>query len=391
MTSALGWAAYLGVSWTWCIGMFLPVLLVRDYGILGWIVFAIPNVVGAAAMGWALRSAVSGERILWHHSIACIAFSVVTILFHLFFLSWMVERLMGAAMYAAIPVTVVAMMLAVRPDTARGSAIAVFAISLAAFFLLWLRAPARVPVPSELSRRDLVYLLPVCVFGFALCPYLDLTFHRARAETDGVSARIAFGAGFGGFFLMMILFTLWYAPFLPRWIYAGVTLPRDFFTYVLGGHLMMQGGFTIGLHLERLRAREEGARRRVSPALWVTLVAGAAVLFLGQWINLLEQVHPRIYHGVAWGEVVYWVFMGFYALVFPAYVWLCMLPFRGGRPSAASVRIFAISTVLALPFFWTGFVENRMMYVVPGLALVLLARLLISTKSNAPQALERSA
>ena len=44
------WALFLGVSWTWVIGMFLPVLLVRDYGMLGWIVFAVPNVVGAAAM-----------------------------------------------------------------------------------------------------------------------------------------------------------------------------------------------------------------------------------------------------------------------------------------------------------------------------------------------------
>ena len=52
-----GWAAYLACSWTWCIGMFLPVLLVRDYGVWGWIVFAVPNVLGAAAMGWVLRSA----------------------------------------------------------------------------------------------------------------------------------------------------------------------------------------------------------------------------------------------------------------------------------------------------------------------------------------------
>ncbi|HTL30770.1 MAG TPA: hypothetical protein VL282_16180, partial [Tepidisphaeraceae bacterium] len=36
----IGWAIYLGMSWTWCIGMFLPVLLVRDYGFWGWLVFA---------------------------------------------------------------------------------------------------------------------------------------------------------------------------------------------------------------------------------------------------------------------------------------------------------------------------------------------------------------
>src|SRR6266404_3216610 len=51
----LGWAVFLAVSWTWCIGMFLPVLLVRDYGLWGWIVFAVPNMIGAAAMGWVMH------------------------------------------------------------------------------------------------------------------------------------------------------------------------------------------------------------------------------------------------------------------------------------------------------------------------------------------------
>ena len=62
------WAIYLASSWTWCIGMFLPVLLVRDYGIWGWIVFAVPNVLGAAAMGWVLRSRSSSRHILIAHA-----------------------------------------------------------------------------------------------------------------------------------------------------------------------------------------------------------------------------------------------------------------------------------------------------------------------------------
>ena len=31
--------------------MFLPILLIRDFGPAAWFVFAIPNVVGAAVMG----------------------------------------------------------------------------------------------------------------------------------------------------------------------------------------------------------------------------------------------------------------------------------------------------------------------------------------------------
>ena len=32
-SASLGWAVFLATSWTWCIGMYLPVLLVRDFGV----------------------------------------------------------------------------------------------------------------------------------------------------------------------------------------------------------------------------------------------------------------------------------------------------------------------------------------------------------------------
>src|ERR1043165_610938 len=86
--STLGWAAYLACSWTWCIGMFLPVLLVRDYGIWGFVVFAVPNVVGAAAMGWVLRDGAS-ERIVARHLRALRYFSIVTIVFQIHFAIWL--------------------------------------------------------------------------------------------------------------------------------------------------------------------------------------------------------------------------------------------------------------------------------------------------------------
>lgn len=33
--SPILWALFLASSWTWCIGMFLPVLLMRDAGWMG--------------------------------------------------------------------------------------------------------------------------------------------------------------------------------------------------------------------------------------------------------------------------------------------------------------------------------------------------------------------
>src|SRR3954467_4391659 len=84
----VGWAMYLGMSWTWCIGMFLPVLLIRDYGAWAWVVFAVPNVIGAAAMGWVLRDGDS-EKLTGAHRPMIAGFSFITATFQLFFAFWM--------------------------------------------------------------------------------------------------------------------------------------------------------------------------------------------------------------------------------------------------------------------------------------------------------------
>src|SRR5215813_659097 len=95
MNRSLSWAVYLACSWTWCIGMFLPVLLVRDYGVAGWIAFAVPNVVGAAAMGWTLRDSAASRRVAQEHRTAARWFSLVTIAFQIFFAAWLVRRVLN--------------------------------------------------------------------------------------------------------------------------------------------------------------------------------------------------------------------------------------------------------------------------------------------------------
>ena len=94
-SSPLAWAVFLASSWTWCIGMYLPVLLVRDYGIWGWVVFAIPNVIGAAAMGWTVRDADASRQLVGAHRMAMSAFAVVTVAFQLFFGAWFFHESFG--------------------------------------------------------------------------------------------------------------------------------------------------------------------------------------------------------------------------------------------------------------------------------------------------------
>ena len=92
----LSWAIYLAMSWTWCIGMYLPVILVRDYGAWAWVIFAIPNVIGAAAMGWVLKDHDS-QSMVFAHGRAIKFFSLVTAAFQIFFAMWMFEEMRASA------------------------------------------------------------------------------------------------------------------------------------------------------------------------------------------------------------------------------------------------------------------------------------------------------
>jgi hypothetical protein len=193
--------------------MFLPVLLVRDFGIWGFVVFAVPNVVGAAGMGWVVKSPELSTSIVRRHRPACIAFSLVTMAFQAFFYA----LLLGSGTFRPAPLwmPVVPVAAAVagcgrRPATRFLGAVAVLAFSGAVFVVYFLGGDPAVVSSVDARPMEVVWLAPICAFGFGLCPYLDLTFHRARRNLPGAAGARAFGVGFVVFFLPMILFTLAY-------------------------------------------------------------------------------------------------------------------------------------------------------------------------------------
>src|SRR5687768_10415445 len=197
----LKWAVYLGVSWTWCIGMFLPVLLVRDLGTWAWWAFAIPNVVGAGAMGWVMRNTpMQSLKLQTDHRHACVAFSVVTVTFHIFFLFWMVERLLEARFFSFV-VPLVLVMIGIVTHRRWGlwaASFSALAISIIAWIWIWDHLDYGISASGfRGGLKEVSMLAPVFVLGFALCPYLDLTFHRARLYTSVTGGKRAFAAGFG--------------------------------------------------------------------------------------------------------------------------------------------------------------------------------------------------
>lgn len=378
----LGWAAYLATSWTWCIGMFLPILLMRDFGPGAWWVFAIPNVIGAAAMGFVLSRQGHSEQLVQAHRPAMRVFSLVTIVFQATFFLLVVFPLVHTAnarlAYAPLGIALIAGMFTRGWGALVATVLTTLGVIIAWFALI--TVPAAAPAPL-FPVAELAYLAPVCTFGFLLCPYLDLTFHEARQATTPRSARVAFGLGFGVIFLIAIAFTPFYGS-----VFASGTFRADpigLAALLIAMHLATQLVFTINVHATA------ALKRRADDSITVLIVLGMAIVFSG--LNVVFPVGDPPNPGpdrMIW----YRMFMSAYGMVFPAYVWLCMIP-RGTGPSRAPTlrhwMVLAGACLAASPFYWFGFMDGRWVMLAPGLGIILLARLFVprsrgSTESGNP-------
>jgi len=370
MIKSLLWAFFLGCSWTWCIGMFLPVLLVRNWGIWAWVVFAVPNVIGAAAMGFVIRSRQSSEDILVNHRTAIGVFSLVTIAFHVYFVYWFVaERLMGPWLLV-IPVAAFFLIWGAgrqSPQTDPRMAAIVWFLSMAAFAVFAWQTNWKLDLPAaRWPAYELIWLLPVCIFGFALCPYLDATFHRARLAT-GDRSGLVFALGFGVFFLCMIVFTLWYTKPVAAAIYAGNrgSIPRTV-ALLVGCHMSIQSAFTCAIHVRELERMQLPMKFRLAAlAVLFTAVLAAA---------MVSKTDLQPWLGVDGGEVGYWLFMGAYSVLVPAYVWLFMLP---RRPIKRRITVLLVIAAICLPLLWLAFIQRQMVLLLPAIAILIASRWVI--------------
>lgn len=391
----IGWAAYLACSWTWCIGMFLPVLLIRDFGLWGFIAFAAPNVIGAAAMGWTLWRRGHSELLVRAHWKMVKAFSGVTIAFQVFFLLWLIRAAPQPALWAVLA-AVVLMMVAgpvVAPRLKAGEKPGplrfiraapllvlsglVWVISAGCLTAMIVRGDLTVTMPAATAAPGLAWLAPVCGFGFLLCPYLDMTFHLARQYQAAGRARASFTIGFGVLFLVMILFTALYAQVFdasrPMMVWrpiaaAGVVL--------LAAHIVMQLSFTTMVHGDAERRLVGSPRDAKKAGASRGLVAGIGIALV---MMMLARGDGRVYAGLSWAEIGYRLFMSFYGLLFPAYVWICVIPTwrEPARPTRGQRMVWLGACAVAAPMYWMGFIEREEWWLGPGLGVVLLARLLI--------------
>lgn len=356
--------------------MFLPVLLLRDFGIWSFAIFAIPNVIGAAAMGCVLRAPDSSRRLVANHPEACRAFSIITRAFQYFFLVWILLGV-GTRWLRLLLLTafVVGLLLGTSRRRTGRMLVAAIVLLLVSISLLLasadmggLRWPSSLAPVASFSPADLVWLAPVCIFGFLLCPYLDLTFHTARQRAHARTGTWAFILGFGVFFLAMIVATLLYSSMFPERAspFGGEALRTAPGVLVLC-HIAAQLGYTTELHRTQPDPGTGHVRRAQFGWGEFGMLAGFATVFL-PCVGELSS-----------GEVIYRCFMAFYGLVFPAYVWICVIPSREGtpRPTRLQIATWLVAVAAAAPMFWMGFIARETWWLAPGLGVVLLARLVL--------------
>ncbi|MCB9838887.1 MAG: hypothetical protein H6813_06070 [Phycisphaeraceae bacterium] len=385
-------ALFLACSWTWCIGMFLPVLLIHDFGWPGWVAFALPNVIGAMSVGFVFRGRGSAALAADRHRLAMRWFSVVTVVFHVAFLSWLLTLAMpflavgiqeievggvvvvpvsmgeGVAAAGIVALLVVAALLLSTVRTAEWmlAAMAVYALSMSMAAMAWMNDPGEgvrvfslAPAAGDEPFPAILGAVPLLALGFLACPHMDLTILRTRHELAGSAGTRAFVLGFGVFFLSMIALTLLYAPgFL-----VGAT------SAYLIAHIAAQSVFTMAAHLRELRTgsieRDHGVG--FSPLLALTLLLSVVALGAA-WLS---------YTGL--GQPMYELFLAPYALVFPAYAWIVMVPHRGLTRGAdwaatrgARLAVFVVAVAAASPLLWMGAVGEPKRWLLAGVGAVVV-------------------
>jgi hypothetical protein len=363
-----GWAVYLAMSWTWCIGMFLPVLLMRELGLTGVIFFAVPNIVGAAAMGWIIRGADESRRMIEENRASFVWFSLITIAYHAFFAAWMIRRLIGPSAGPAMAAVFFCFWMILQWKKGGNFLAPMMALLISIAVIGWgvwrkdLPYLAHPVGGMRLDPIDNFWLAPVWVFGFLCCPFLDMTFHAARQALSRAEARAAFAIGFGILFAFMLAITVGYSG----WFIAFDPARNPQVAMILAVHLMVQSCLTVALHVRQISPEN----RR--PSFGHFLVFGVVLLIavgLGVW-----EPDQFSYNGIGMGELIYRVFLGFYGLVFPAIVWLRIVP-----PRRSMLRV-VMAIVVAAPLYWLGFADEKMVFMVPGVLIVVLSKFLPDTR-----------
>jgi hypothetical protein len=370
--------------------MFLPVILLRDFGHWSVLAFLVPNVVGAASVAWWMKADGDSQRFVRNHRPAMLLFSACTTAFQWFFVVWLLR---GLGLHPRSLLVIVALFgvyslvpedLRHRPRRALAG-LFTLALSLA-LVVAWLASIGWKPGLTDLDAGSVGLIqkshigvsFAVCALGFLTCPLLDGTLHAVRQEHGGARARGVFALGFYGLFVLLVGATFLYAPSVLReTTQRGVGITPVAASWWIILHLAVQLIFTIAAHERWASSVLPPARAsRVGMVVMVPFIAGVVAGLAPVFIR--KDMSERLTNS----ELIYRSFLGLYTLVFPIYVLAFCLPARGKSPAPTLPRVLIAGLGLAASavFFWSAFISMRTHrgYIAVGIAVgsALLVRLI---------------
>jgi hypothetical protein len=312
--------------------MFLPIILIDRYGLAGFFMFAVPNIIGCTAFGYILRTPERSERLVEKYRGALASFAVITIAFHVFFLALVARYLIPdipAWWMIALPALVLfsSVLISLLPNHLWPIlATALWLLSVGIGISFW---PGSLDVEATHTHpwQEVLWLLPITTFGFFLCPYLDPTFHRALQSSP---SKHSFGV-FGLTFAVMIGLTYLYRDALIAGIAAVIVI-----------HIISQAVFTISAHIREGWLCEVRTRRALFGIGTIIACSIAIMIAHREHENILAMAND------------YLRFFVFYGLLFPgvvaAFVW------TNKKFTPLRVVLFTLVALLSLPLLEAGYI-----------------------------------
>jgi hypothetical protein len=349
--------------------MFLPVILQKDFGNGAWLFFIICNVVGATAFPFFINSCERSKIFVEAHGAACTLFSVVTIISQLFFIGWVLSYLSIIEISGAL-LLIGALFLVIRHTGFAAASVVVWGLSLLVFLAYSISQSDTVMIQKLADQffafnSQALYVLPLLAFGFLLCPYLDLTFHKVvqAAHTKPEQGnKISFLIGFPLLFAMLMIFSLIYADVVGQILLN----PRELFVQhtpiikALLFYFIMQASFTSMAHWVEMKKYISHKQKLI--IMCTVMLAMSAAFFASIFMN----------------ETTYRLFMAFYGIIAPAYLWI--IAFNKKRVAISIVAAGIVLSLLlsAIPLF---FPAPQYYYWYPVAVTVVLITRFISIKN----------
>jgi len=352
--------------------MFLPLIMVERWGWPGFWVFAVPNVLGCAVMGYAIGSAKRSAAMTRSHAGAMRWFSVVTITFQIIFLSMIFGNtiILRGGHLGAIVVPAVAMIAALTLSHIRNTCALVLATLLTAFSI-WVFAMVgtdfidQVPMHGSSPLWHLWMVAPLITVGFLASPWLDGTFHYARQQTPSRHSFAVFAAAF----FVMILGTLFY------WNIEPPALPGLVLLYLIG-----QTIFTMAVHVQAIRRLAPDDPRGTSASAMLvipmTTIAAAYVLWISQDHHVAKEFL----------EDTYLRFLAYYGLIVPLWVVMFIGPFGHRTVTRQRVAVVVGILVLSFPLAEIGMIGQVHWLLPAPIAVILAAGILMPRSPRAARA-----